>query len=360
VSRSRAVWETSPVKATVRARGSQAAVQQVPFPLDFRYNSAGNVMKPAPDTPASSSALVKHASLRAFGAELGRQFPYLARVIDKRLEAFGAPWADEFDRELDTLFRGQPEHLAQATKGYAMFSLDAMRLQKKFEKTRRYEAKTYEQAGREVYHNREYMLNLYLPGILLSHYLWPHHYRQLQFFRREYLPLVTQLGAKIFYDVGVGTGFYSRQMLSGIPDIRGVGFDISEHSMAYTRSLISGWGHASRYEIRRQNIIEEPIETPAPSVISVEVLEHLEHPIPFLRGVAHMLSKDGVGFITAALTAPNADHIYLYNNVDEVISQLDEAGLRTNLFQEEIAYEPKAGEPVPRVAAFIVRHKRPE
>jgi hypothetical protein len=40
-----------------------------------------------------------------------------------------------------------------------------------------------------------------------------------------------------------------------------------------------------------------------------------------------------------------------------VISQLDEAGLRTDLFQEEIAYEPKVDEPVPRVAAFIVRRK---
>jgi 2-polyprenyl-3-methyl-5-hydroxy-6-metoxy-1,4-benzoquinol methylase len=334
-----------------------ARCRRVPFRPDFRYNSAGNVMKPAPDTPTSESAVVNLPSLRAFGAELGRQFPYLARVIDKRLEVFGAPWADEFDRELETLFKEQPERLAQATKGYAMFSLDAMRLQKKFEKTRRYESKSYEQAARDVYHNREYMLNLYLPGILLSHYLWPHHYRQLQFFRREYLPLVTQLGAKQFYDVGIGTGFYSRQMLSGIPHITGVGFDISEHSMAYTRSLISGWGLASRYQIRRQNIIEEPVEIPAPCVISVEVLEHLEHPVLFLRGVARMLSKDGVGFITAALTAPNADHIYLYNEVGEVISQLDEAGLRTDLFQEEIAYEPKADEPVPRVAAFIVRHK---
>ena len=314
-------------------------------------------MTPTPDTPAPSTMLPKPPALGAFEAELGRQFPYLARVVDKRLETFGAPWADEFDRELDAMFRGQPDKLAQAARGYAMFSLDAMRLQKKFEKTRRYEAKTYAEAAREVYHNREYMVDLYLPGILLSHYLWPHHYRQLQFFRRAYLPLVTQLRAELFYDVGIGTGFYSRQMLSAIPEIRGVGFDISEHSMEFTRSLVSAWGHAPRYLIRRQDIVEAPVETPAACVISVEVLEHLENPIPFLRGVASMLSREGVGFITAALTAPNADHIYLYNEVDEVISQLDEAGLRTDLFQEEIAYEPKVDEPVPRVAAFIVRRK---
>lgn len=314
-------------------------------------------MTPTPDAPAPSPVLPKPPALGAFEAELARQFPYLARVVDKRLETFGATWADEFDRELDAMFRGQPDKLARAARGYAMFSLDAMRLQKRFEKTRRYEAKTYEQAAREVYHNREYMVDLYLPGILLSHYLWPHHYRQLQFFRRAYLPLVTQLRAEVFYDVGIGTGFYSRQMLSGIPEIRGVGFDISEHSMDFTRSLVSAWGQAPRYLIRRQNIVEAPVETSAPCVLSVEVLEHLEDPVPFLRGLAGMLTREGVGFITAALTAPNADHIYLYNDVDEVLSQLDEAGLRADLFQEEIAYEPKVDEPVPRVAAFIVRRK---
>jgi SAM-dependent methyltransferase len=313
-------------------------------------------MTPTPDAPAPGATFSKPSSLDAFETELARQFPYLARVVDKRLEAFGAPWADDFSRELEAVFRGQPERLARATRGYAMFSLDAMRLQKKFEKTRRYEAKPYEQAAREVYHNQEYMLDLYLPGILLSHYLWPHHYRQLQFFRRSYVPLAAAMGANLFYDVGIGTGFYSRQMLSAVPGIRGVGFDISEHSMAFARSLISAWGHGSRYEIRGEDVVAIPVATPAPCVISVEVLEHLEDPVTFLKAVAGMLSAGGVGFITAALTAPNADHIYLYNDVDEVLAQLDEAGLRTDLFQEEIAYEPKADEPVPRVAAFIVRH----
>jgi hypothetical protein len=84
-------------------------------------------MKAAPDTPASGGALVKLPSLRAFEAEFGRQFPYLARVIDKRLQAFDAPWADEFDRDLNALFRGRLERLARATKGYALFFLDAVR-----------------------------------------------------------------------------------------------------------------------------------------------------------------------------------------------------------------------------------------
>jgi hypothetical protein len=237
-----------------------------------------------------------------------------------------------------------------------MFSLDAMRLQKKFEKTRRYEAKTYEQAAREVYQNQEYMRDLYLPGILLSHYLWPHHYRQLQFFRRSYVPLATAMGRVCSTTSGLERASIHGRCSRLFPDF-GASDTISAHIPSPLRRP-SSWPGATARDTRFAGRISWRCQlTHRTCVISVEVLEHLEDPLTFLKALAGMLSAGGVGFITAALTAPNADHIYLYSDVSEVISQLDEAGLRTDLFQEEIAYEPKADEPVPRVAAFIVRHK---
>ena len=59
--------------------------------------------------------------------------------------------------------------------------------------------------------------------------------------------------------------------------------------------------------------------------------------------------------ITAALTAPNADHIFLYESSGQVIDQLKQAEFAVVSFLEGRAYGPKAGEPVPRVAAFLVR-----
>jgi hypothetical protein len=58
--------------------------------------------------------------------------------------------------------------------------------------------------------------------------------------------------------------------------------------------------------------------------------------------------------VTAAITAPNADHIYLYWKPDDVIGQLRQAGFTVEDFVEEYAYEGAPGEHVPRVAAFIV------
>jgi 2-polyprenyl-3-methyl-5-hydroxy-6-metoxy-1,4-benzoquinol methylase len=86
----------------------------------------------------------------------------------------------------------------------------------------------------------------------------------------------------------------------------------------------------------------------------VEVLEHLEKPVAFLKVLRRMLQDGGKAFITAAITAPNEDHIYLYNEVGDVEAQLLEAGFSVLDFQEDIAYEPKKDEPVPRLAAFIV------
>jgi SAM-dependent methyltransferase len=234
------------------------------------------------------------------------------------------------------------------------FALDALRLQKRFEKERVYLPKSYDDAARAVYHNREYMETLYLPGILLSHYLWPHHYRQLCYFQREFMPRVRQAGGRRFLDVGVGTGFYSRQALAASPDIRGTAYDISEHSLAYARFQVDAFGFSDRWTGEIRNVITDaPAET-WPSIVSVEVLEHLEDPLTYLKAIRTRLEGGGLGFVTAAITAPNEDHIYLYRDHREVAAQIEAAGFSILDFQEDLAYEPKADEPVPRLAAFIV------
>ena len=86
------------------------------------------------------------------------------------------------------------------------------------------------------------------------------------------------------------------------------------------------------------------------------MIEHLENPVEFLTGLRAMLKPGGSAFVTTALTAPNADHIYLYNECSEVVDQLEKAGfLVVDEFKEERAYEPRIeDEAVPRIAAFIV------
>ena len=275
------------------------------------------------------------------------------KTFDQVEEEFGQPWREEFDLHLRNLFGLDEERYLYAVKGYTKFAIDFMRLERLFKKKREYEPQTYDEAKERVYMNRDYMMNLYLPGILVSHFLWRHHYRQFLFYKDKFLPQLDRYDDKRFYEVGTGTGFFTVQVPRHDPAWHGTGIDISPYSREFTLDQVTGWGFKDQFTSSETNIIGAGLE-PLPVVQCIEVLEHLSDPQIFLDNLRLMLQEGGVGFITAALTAPNADHIYLYWEPEEVIEQLEKAGFNVHDYVEEKGYEAPEGEIVPKVAAFIV------
>jgi len=299
---------------------------------------------------------VTTGSLEGFGL-FQRTFYDQARIFKKTFEDvqrdFGPAWEAEFDEHLRNLFGDNVASYQSAIRGYTRFAIDAMRLQRIFNKKKKYEDQTYQEAYEHVYMNPDYMMNLYLPGIFISHFLWRHHYRQLQFYKEKFLPLLDGVTDKRFYEVGTGTGFYTVQIWRHDPRFRGFGIDISPHSRQFTLNQVNGWGFGDRFTSMDTNIIDAGLE-PFPVVQCIEVLEHLSDPQLFLDHLRKLLRPGGHGFITAALTAPNADHIYLYWEPADVIRQLEQAGFTVGAYVEELAYAGQPGEIVPKVAAFIV------
>jgi 2-polyprenyl-3-methyl-5-hydroxy-6-metoxy-1,4-benzoquinol methylase len=51
-----------------------------------------------------------------------------------------------------------------------------------------------------------------------------------------------------------------------------------------------------------------------------EVLEHVENPAAFLRRIYHVAADDAYIFISTAINAPQPDHIYLFNNMNEIFT----------------------------------------
>ncbi|MGP1629343.1 MAG: class I SAM-dependent methyltransferase [Giesbergeria sp.] len=279
---------------------------------------------------------------------------FASDIVDRGAALFGEPWADEFEQVLNALFP-TPQAVVAAVKGYATFAMHSMRLQVAFERDLEYKVKTYEQAASEVYFNERHMMDEYLPGLFLSHFLWPHHYRQLQFFNSAFVQQMRVSGANSFMEIGIGTGLYSSFLLRKLPGICGIGLDISPHSKKFAEIQMESLGLGHRYQVELRDVTAEPVESKNHWLVCVEVLEHLDDPVNFLRGLRRNMAPGGRAFITAALNSAHADHIYLYRRPDEVLAQLLEVGFALEQSFVGVAYRPSApGVPVPEAAAFIV------
>jgi len=279
--------------------------------------------------------------------------PVFRDAVARVRRELGESWAGAFD---DAIARLLPDAAScgAAVAGYSGFALDALRLQARFELDGAYLQKSYDAVRTEVYSNDAYMSDRYLPGLLLSNYLWPHHYRQLRYFETFFVGEMRARGAKSFYDIGVGTGIYSRTALVGVPGAVGVGIDISAAAKVFAERHASVFAVADRYAVELRDIVE----CPAPELdwlVCVEVLEHLEDPAAFLVALRRMLRPGGRAFIGTALNAANADHIYLYRTTQDVRSHLVEAGFNIDHAFSATAGPPRQPSiPVPEVAAFVV------
>ena len=288
-------------------------------------------------------------------AQIAREETFLLSDIWHRSrQQFGPSWVDEVADNVIRLFGPEEEgRWEEAIRGYAEFSRDSMRHQEFLEAHGRYRRSTLVELQQEFYENELHMMRHYLPGMLLSHYLWPHHFKLLTFFRQHALAGLPST-PELFYDVGIGTGLYSREILRAFPRVRGKGFDISPHSATFTGRLLQAYGLADRYDVALGDVLQrEPPERAADFVVSQEVLEHLEDPRRFVAILRRMTRPGGRAYITAAINAGLSDHIYLFRSPEEVRSLLTEAGWKILGWQAEYAYDGTPIEWTPCVAAFF-------
>jgi SAM-dependent methyltransferase len=286
-------------------------------------------------------------------ARLKEKYPNFAPLWTSAEREGGQKWLQEFSEHLNSVFGASGERgIWEAVDGYAEFCTEAVRSQIYFEKHGRYKASNYAEVLKECYHSEDYMDRRYLPGQFLSHFVWPHHRRMLNGFVREFLPQAGKID--LFYEVGVGCGMYSLKTLQALPGSTGVGFDISQYALDFTKRVIDAHGIGSRYSICNQDIIASPPNKRADFIISQEVLEHLEDPPAFIRALKRMVKPGGYGYITAAINAGHTDHIYLYRSAEEVARQIKDAGWAIKAEQIECNYPDKPIEKRPTVAGFLV------
>jgi SAM-dependent methyltransferase len=286
---------------------------------------------------------------------LNEEYPNYSQLWQNSLSDFGSAWEKELSLHIKTVFgERKNEKWLEAIHGYAEFCTEALRAQIFFEKTGRYQASSYAEVLESCYKNPEYMNQRYLPGQYLSHYIWPHHQKMLQRYLLNLLPIIRN-DVRTFYEVGVGCGMYSQKTLEYLTKSEGVGYDISEYALSFTKNAIELHGYGNRYQTKLKDIIEKPISQKADFVISQEVLEHLENPDTFIIGLYEAVRPGGWGYITAAINAGHTDHIYLYRKPEEVEAQITAAGWEVVDVQIESNYEEKPIEFRPTIAGYLTR-----
>jgi 2-polyprenyl-3-methyl-5-hydroxy-6-metoxy-1,4-benzoquinol methylase len=210
--------------------------------------------------------------------------------------------------------------LGDLEPAYRRFNAQVIAEQARFMRTGQYNPQPLEPA---------FVRDTYLPGLLASWLRWPHQAELVRWFRTEYLPLVRDAD---FYDVGFGTGLFSRLALEETqPGVTAVGYELSEEAAAFAERHLRAYGVDARFEARIADVTVSP--PPArPSLLCVEVIEHLDDPVALLRALRRMC--DGRAFITTALNAPNRDHVHLYRTLDEVGQDLEAAAFRILRMEE--------------------------
>ena len=185
----------------------------------------------------------------------------------------------------------------------------------------KYSSQSFEEVNQRVYNNPDVM-DYYMHGLLLSQFLWSHHYDILINFSQT---LAGSTGkVENYLEIGGGHGLYISEAIDVLGNSTSFDLvDISESSLAISKKMIRD----NDVNFIHSDIFEYETESRYDWITMGEVLEHVEEPVGLLERLQYLLSDNGRIYITTPTNAPAIDHIYLFRNADDVREVIANAGL---------------------------------
>ncbi len=267
--------------------------------------------------------------------------PRHAKKIQQNLKGLGDRYfqkANTFYHQYEQFTQKAGKDLEYGVDSYLQMIADYIYEQIRFAQTGEYSCKSFSDANERVYNNPEVM-DYYMHGLMLSQFLWRHHYELLEFFLREIHHYQGQVRA--YLEVGGGHGWYLAEAMDilGREQIHYDLVDISPSSVEIAQGFLAG--RPIRYFC--EDIYRFEGDRTYDFITMGEVLEHVEDPVGLLRQLYRLLSEDGTVFITAPANAPAIDHIYLFRNAAEIEAVIKEAGFELvrsfSRYAEEVSQE---------------------
>jgi 2-polyprenyl-3-methyl-5-hydroxy-6-metoxy-1,4-benzoquinol methylase len=258
-----------------------------------------------------------------------KRIEVLSPIHSKKLKKNRTFFDERYDELADVFFKKylrvlqlENKTLDYAIDCYLQMLADVTSETVEFLRTGKYTSTTFEEVNKRVYAS-PVVMEYYMHGLLLSQFLFKHHYQTLTFFT-DTLPQYVNT-TKSYLEVGVGHGLYLSRALDILDSKTSFTVvDISETSIQFAKNLIND----NRVEYNLRDIFDFNNGEKYDFITLGEVLEHVEDPLGLLLKLNDLLSDDGVLFFTTPTNAPAIDHIYLFNNVDEILDIVRSAGFQ--------------------------------
>jgi len=250
--------------------------------------------------------------------------PMHAKKLRKTLQQYDEAYytrVDGFLKKYNALLDRDGKDLDYGIDCYLRMCSDMMYEQIRFLETGRYSSTSFEEVNKRVYNNPQVM-EYYMHGLILSDFLWLHHYRIHEFFvgnLPQYAPSI-----KRYLEIGGGIGLTIVESLQVLdPGVHFDVVDISPSSIEISKSFVAN----SRVNYFLADIFDFSPKDGYDFITMGEVLEHVEDPLALLKRLNALLNKGGHAFITVPANAPTIDHIYLFRNAQDIRDVIGEAGL---------------------------------
>ena len=249
-------------------------------------------------------------------------------IILDQINDLAAEYGDEYFTLTERLLSFSDRIGGNPLNSIIEYTVHYLREQVSYLATGQYSNVDFNDVFESVYDNEEIMKAFYLEGLMLTHGFWKIHFLIHKYFKDQFIPQIT--AGAYGSEFGYGHGLYLTEILNAYPDVNTKSFDISKYSQEFAEKLLlTADIDPGRFDLQiadmrqRFPLDDESIEW----AIFAEILEHIPDPAHALSEIARCAKDAAPIFITTVVDSNALDHIYMFENPNEVRNMIENAGI---------------------------------
>ena len=281
--------------------------------------------------------------------------PVSAKKLRKNYKKFSEKQikdAEDFLSLYSVYLKSISRDIDYAVECYLKMTGDMFYERMKFLETGEYSNKLYKDVDEKIYSNPEIM-DYHMHGLAIAQFLWPDQYIRFRFFSDN---LLKYLPVNNYLEIGGGHGLYIREAVKLLGSkCSFTVVDISQSSLNICENMSKG----EDVNFILKDIFDYTDEDKYDFITVGEVIEHLEDPLKLLNKIHSILNDNGTVYLTTPVNAPMIDHIYLFNNVNEIKELLNKANFRiaddVGVYSEDLPEELAIQHKIPLMYACFLK-----